>query len=199
MTTKTLAIIVATYAQGEAFLPGLVYGLVSQTCKDFRAYIIHDGPSVDSTGEFMEDIVRRYPDNFVYIETERRIDCWGHNCRQVGLDLCQEEYITFTNGDNIYCKDYAAKICTCVASNPEVSVITNGIAHNYFDYYYFPGESFALCQTDFLNFVVRSDMAKQVPFRIQEFAADGHYIEDFKRKFPSLAKVHIPGILGTHQ
>ena len=198
MAPKTLAIAVATYNQGERELRGFVYGLLSQTSYDFKAYIHNDGPSIDSTGKFMEGIIKEYPDNFEYLETDVRENLYGHPGRQLVLDKCEEPFITFTNADNLIIKDYAKVIVGCALKH-DPDVITNSIVHSYFDYQPFPGNLFTICQTDFTNFTVKSDKAKQVKLRIKEFAADGFYCDDFRRRFPNFKQIHIPCILAVHQ
>jgi len=197
--TKTLAIAVATYNQGDVELRGMIYGLLAQTNNNFKTYVCHDGPSIDSTKAFMAEICAKYPDNFEYIESETRRALWGHPGRQYALDVCEESYITFTNADNLFMKDYVLFINRCLTAYPGTDVFTNTIVHNYFNYNPFHGDKFAICQTDFANFIVKTDKAKQVPFRVNEFAADGHFIEDFKKKFPTHTRVHIPHILAVHQ
>lgn len=196
---KTLAISIATYAQGEFVLPSLIYGLLSQTSDAFHAYITHDGPSIDNTKVFMEGIVGKYPDLFSYHETARRRNQWGHEGRALTLANCKEPYITFTNGDNIYCKDYVKSVLYYLNAHKGLDVLTVGITHNYFNYTPFPGNDFAICKTDFMNFVVCTDKARQVGLVIDQFACDGIFCEQMKTKFPALFKVHLPAYLGIHQ
>jgi glycosyltransferase involved in cell wall biosynthesis len=196
--SKTLGIIIATYNQGDYILRALVYSLLCQTNNNFKAYVIHDGPSTDSTGFFMSQICINYPNNFRYIELVERGNCWGHNCRNFGLSICEEPFIHFTNGDNIYTKDFVRQVThTAITYNPDI--ITSPILHSYFDYQVFSGHEFNICRTDFANFTVKTDLAKQIKFKESEIAADGHFMLDFRLKFPNFTQHKINAVLGVHQ
>ncbi len=179
-------------------LPAFVYCLLAQTSQDYLAYIAHDGPSQDGTKEFMEEICAKHPDNFTYYESPVRMNTWGHNLRQYFLDTCDNPYVHFENADNLLYKIFVEAVVNTIKKSP-VDLITNSIQHSYFGYEKFSGKSFMICETDFANFTVKAKLAKQIKFNEAEFAADGHYIMDFRKLFPNFTQLHIDNPIAVHQ
>lgn len=205
---KTLAIIAPTFNQMKCFLPAFVNCLISNIeyenrlqkfkCDDFVAYIGNDGESKDGTREYMQEIIKRYPENFIYFETKERKNKFGHNVRQEALNMCNEEIVMFQNVDNLICCG-AVKIITDIYKENKCDIIINAIAHSYNNFEFFSGKEFAPNKTDFSNFSIRTELAKKIGIDVNSYAADAVFCKKIKQVFTNLNVITINKILSIHQ
>ena len=194
-------VIVATYKQNcSEGLPRLLDSLKSQVDKDFKVIVVHDGPDIDGTKDLVASC------EYVYLETEKRENVWGHNCREYGLNYVlslintnnlpyKESYIYFTNGDN-------EKYTNCISvfntlSKDRSEVLLAQIKHSYFDYGVLDVQ-FQEARCDFMNMCLRSDIMKELKFPYRSFAADAHLIRDINKKFPNRIVHKSDEIIGLH-
>lgn len=198
--SKILSIIAATYNQAESgHLQAFVYSLVTQTSKDFVCYVVHDGPADTDTKTFMDIITDKYPENFVFLETPKKSEYkYGHASRSFGLSHCTSPYVTFTNGDNLYVKDYV-KIVLEAIEQTEPDIVTNNIIHDYFGYTVFGNGNMGMYATDFANFIIRTEMAKDIPLVEEEYCADGQFCVDLNEKYKDYKNTFIEACLVVHQ
>lgn len=100
-----VGMVIATYRQSYC-LRALIASLQAQTYGNFVCLVIHDGPADDSIRAFQPTNDPR----FVWIETEKRANAFGHNLRQLGfdrlLDKYRARYVCTTNGDGYYVPVY---------------------------------------------------------------------------------------------
>jgi hypothetical protein len=192
---KILTFVSVTYNQMPAVLPAFVYNLLSQDWDNWKAIIIHDGPSTDGSKEFMEDICSKYP-QITYLESEERVGNWGHKNRHKGLMMVDTPWVTLTNTDNQYCHGFVHHLMGDMTSN-RYDALTWLISHSYFGYEPFY-RGFGCGATDLMQFAVRTEMAQAVGFTSELHHADGVMIEDLKRCFPNMRIGHQNGCFGTH-
>ncbi len=194
-----LAIIAASYNHSDGRLQTFVYSLVAQTSKDFNLYVVHDGPADETTRSFMKEMVVKNP-NISYIETpEKSKYKWGHESRIYGLNFLKDEdtYVTYSNTDNIYFKDYVFYMKQAMKEYPDI--ITNDIVHNYFSYSRFGGGAVGWYVTDFMNYAVKKDIATEMSLYVDMNEADAQFAKEFAEKYPSASNIYIDAMLGVHQ
>ena len=210
--TKTLEIVAVTFEQAKAQLPMFVYSLLAQTSQDYVARIYFDGPSDQDTRNFMEMITKSYPDNFEFIETDRRLDVHGHQNRATGLNKATSPWLHFTNCDNYVIPVMVQATLSQAASNQSAQVVTFDILHSYFQYKYFDCRQFKLLHSDMASFIIRREIAQAVDFKPGmgdhsgraywdkklDFSSDGFWIDAISKKFPSLRKSHLQHALVVH-
>lgn len=206
---KDLEIIAVTYNHGPK-LKVFVNSLLAQTYQNYYCRIFHDGMAEDGSDTFMEQIIKDYPENFDYIESDHRMDVHGHQNRAVGIQEAKSSLLFLTNCDN-YQVPVFVEAATKVFKDRDIDVLTFNILHNYDKYNkIFSNQNFALCKTDMSGFVIKREIAQSVPFtpgmgngnsqwdKQKDFAADGFWIEKIKKAHPRLRLMHLPMCLGVH-
>lgn len=164
--------------------------LALQTDNRWKAIFINDGPDSNA-----RSILSKYKDlPIMYIETESRQGVWGHNCRAEALKYVDTEWVNISNGDN-YIVPMANQILLDSIEGSDV-VMTN-LVHSYFNYTLFDTR-FSIAYTDMCNFIVRSDIAKNVGFNHRTYAADGLFCEDIKKAYPNLRIKKLNTCLWVH-
>jgi hypothetical protein len=113
---------------------------------------------------------------------------WGHEKRAIAMNECNTDYIVCASDDDIYLYHFLAKmkakametqadIVYCnfrtnakgdapyVDSRPQFQYITNG------------------------NMIIKTELAKRVPYSYREYGADGRWVDDAIRAGATTAKV----------
>jgi hypothetical protein len=102
------------------------------------------------------------------IQTERRLGCWGHPYRQLGLDACRGEFIGLSNDDNYYVPGYLEQMLHALE---DADIAMCQILHSYVGWEpTFPGE-------DLGSWIARTPLVRQVPWPGNYFEADRQYIK----------------------
>lgn len=176
----------------------LLYSLLSQTCGDFEAIIIHDGYD-----EKHEGIVKPYlEDNrFKYLFTDVRYNDWGMSLRNVGLEIANGDWIINTNDDNYYVPIYLEELKKSLTIDPDSNFIyydcvlshNNLINHNKKDYGLLIPQ-IRSCYIDMGQFAVKKDIIVKHKFN-SVFVGDGDLIESMKHE---LKPSYIDKILFVH-
>lgn len=196
MTNKLITVVAVTYGQMPYKLPAFVYNILGQHLDCWKLIVLHDGPSIDGTKEFILGL--NHPD-ITYVESDIRGNCWGHQNRHTGLMMVDTPFVWFQNCDNLITYDATRYLHPHL--NDTVDLVTFPIVHSHFDYSAFY-QGFAYGQMDMAQFVVRTSLAQSVGFNHRDFAADGWFIEDLKSKYPYLhnkeRSVFIPAIITVH-
>jgi len=192
-----ITVAAVTYGQMPWVLPSFVYSVLAQTDSRWKLIVAHDGPSIDGTREFMESIIKQFPDKVRYFETSERENCYGHNLRDLMIPMVDTEYLLLTNGDNLICHTAVSRLLASFDKGQDWDVIHFPLVHSHFKYTRFK-HRFAYGCCDISQFIIKSEMAKKVGFRSREFAADGVYIEHLKTAFPNMRLLDIEDILVIH-
>lgn len=79
--------------------PAVLTSFFMQTFKNWKLWLIHDGPG----GDEVEAFVRLLNDDRIeFIETEKHAGNYGHSLRAEYLQKVKSEYVVITNADNYY-------------------------------------------------------------------------------------------------
>jgi glycosyltransferase involved in cell wall biosynthesis len=168
--------------------------LMAQSDEDWKATVILDHPEFGNRAKILNIIHSFYDDRIGYIITDRRYNDWGHSLRQIGKQQSEADYVIGTGDDNYYTPNLVKELKLAAISNP--GMIYWDMVHSHFNYQYFKCYP-AYGQIDMGAFATRTDLAKQIPLTTN-YAADGDFIEDFKKKFPNERIVKIDKILFVH-
>ncbi len=101
------------------------------------------------------------------IQTEKRLGCWGHPYRQLGLDACRGEFIGLSNDDNYYVPGYLEQMLHALE---DADIAMCQILHSYLGWEpTFPGE-------DLGSWIARTPLVRRLPWPGNDFEADRRYI-----------------------
>ena len=173
----------------------MLYSLINQTNPNWKAHVVIDNVK-DSKAE---EIVKSFNDTRVYYTyLDKRYNDWGHTPRNYGKQNSDADYIIMTGDNNYYVPvtvDWIIKYANLKDSvNP--GFIYWQMVHSHGGYCHFNCEPFH-GRIDMGSFATRKDIAHQIPLGVK-YAADGDFIEEFKRRFPDEKKLKIPHILFVH-
>jgi len=186
----TIEFIIPTFDRG-AELESMLYSLLAQKDGDWKAHVIIDTPN-----EFPADgIIDAIGDKRIRkTHMNRRYNDWGHSLREYGKQMSDSEYLLMTNDDNYYTPNLISEIKKAAIDNP--GIIYWDMVHSHYNYSYFRCSP-NFNQIDMGAFATRTDLAKQITMGTK-FAADGLFIEDFKKTFPNEKITRIDKVLFVH-
>jgi len=175
----------------------LKMSIASMACQTVRNWkvtvVIDDSPKSDRTkligmiGDFDDDRIQ-------YIFSGKQYNDWGHTPREIGKQQSNAHYVIMTGDDNYYTPNFVKELSLAAAKNP--GMIYWDMVHSHYGYCYFKCAPH-FNQIDMGAFATRTDLAKQIKLGT-DFAADGTYVEDFKKKFPTEKIEKINKILFVH-
>jgi hypothetical protein len=175
--------------------------LILQTSDKWQAILINDGPDSEAKA-LVEKYTKDFPIQF--IETEIRYNDWGHTLRDLGLGMTQTKWINWNNGDNYLTPRFVEWLVER-GNEKDLDFVYCDILHSYFNVN-FDGKigynvlkSFpAISKIDIANFIIRTDIAKNVGFKHRDFAADGLFIKDLFSMYPNLRTEKVESCLVVH-
>ena len=161
--------IVVTAYNNDAYLPGCLNSLVTQTFQDWECVVVNDA-SPDSTSE----IAHRFADSDSRFKVVDLLENRGlHLARKAGLAECVGEYVIFLDADDEFGCKGLAEMAEFVKSHPVdmvhfgINVIADGVSDE-------AGREFS----DYVNLPFpdcgRDELLKGV------FAKDGGYKQDWR-------------------
>ena len=175
---------VATWLASEndrraAALKCLVESFRAQTWQNWRMLIVHDGPHSHDHGmrKYVEELTA---DSRVRLmETPERKRQFGHPYRQQALnDVCSNcHWVMLTNDDNYYAPVFLEWLLFVgtTAPKPGCDLVYCDMVHSH--KYWKPMITQPRYKhIDLGGFIVKSSVAKQVPFDKYEFNGDGDWI-----------------------
>ena len=186
----TVEFLISTYNRNN-LLRCILASLVAQSDDDWVAHVIIDNPDSLVEGIMKQSI---NDDRIRYTRLEERYNDWGHTPHQLYKQKCNADYIVMTNDDNYYTPNFVKELKIAAESHP--GMIYCDMVHSHYNYQYFKCTPVINC-IDMGAFATRTDLAKEI-ILTTTFAADGIFVEDFKRKFPLESLVKINKILFVH-
>lgn len=192
-----LGFIAVTYGHSLEQLEVFTSSLLLQTVSNWKCLIIHDGKDESwfKTKANLDAVLETYPDKFQLIGTETRFNDWGQTLRLIGTGLMNSDYLQWTNCDNYY-------LPRCVerwnlVMNAGVDLGLAPILHSHYqDKVFIPQPM--INGVDFINFIVKTELARQVPLKSGEYAADGIFVQDLQKFKPDLRIGRVEQIVAVH-
>jgi len=202
MTTQNpkVEFIIPTYNRPD-LLRCILSSLIAQSDPDWSASVMIDdtfisGHSVMPPSQF--DTIKVFNElrdsRLTYGFTDGPHKDWGHTPRDQGRMKATAEYTIMTGDDNYYVPTFVAELKKVLGDNP--GFVYWDMVHSSFNYQYFKCHPFN-GQIDIGAFAVRTDLCKQIKLG-RGYAADGEFVEDYKKMFPHEKMVKIDKILYVH-
>ncbi len=194
--------IIPTYDRIDP-LRSMLSSLIAQTDKDWKASVIIDRDGYDSYSDRVIKLVSEVnvDKKITWSITDKRYNDFGHTPREIVKQQSTADFIIMTGDDNYYTPNMVMELRMMVDQWRRVNKVVPGVVywdmvHSHFNYQYFKCV-LAHGQIDMGAFATRTDLAKQIKMNTN-FAADGDFVEDLKKKFPHEHKVKINKVLFVH-
>ena len=184
----TVDFIIPTYDRKNALIC-MLSSLVAQSSNNWKASVVIDR----EFDTFDTDSICLHS-NINYCYTGKRWNDWGHTPREIGKQRSECDYIIMTGDDNYYTPNFVAELEKTSLSSP--GMIYWDMVHSHYDYTCFSCKP-AFNQIDMGAFATRRDLAQQITLGTS-YAADGEFVEEFKRRFPQEKIVKINKVLFVH-
>jgi glycosyltransferase involved in cell wall biosynthesis len=185
--------IIPTYNRPEKIMV-ILSSLVCQTNNNWTAHVVIDG----LTNEYrtVKDIFQNNPQiRFSHIEDGPSKD-WGHTPRQYGLDNAKEEWVVMTGDDNYYVPVFVDEM---LKDTSKTHFVYCNMVHNWVNNEYIPIDSEPKrYRIDIGNFMVRTELGKQIKLHKHLNEADGIYVEEFLSTFKGMKPKKVNKILYVH-
>ena len=172
----------------------ILSSLVAQTNPNWKAHIVIDGITNKyfKVKEFFQSDERI---RFSHLETNSKD--WGHTPRQYGLDQATEEWVVMTGDDNYYVPIFVEDMLKAV--NKSTHFIYCNMVHNWVNNDYIPLDSEPkVYKIDIGNFMVRTELGKQIKLQKHLNEADGIYVEEYLNTFKGMKPKKINKLLYVH-
>lgn len=178
-----------------AALSECLASIEAQTCPDWEAVVVHDGPNPTARETIAEWAIGR-PQRVVYLEVPYRGIRGGHASVNPGVELAQGEFVAVLNGDNTIEPTYVerlhaddADILTCMVRMRDMPGLV------------LDGTGFARGRIDRANYAIRRPIAQRVTHRMH-LDADYDWLIDCFAHANERRPVrvhHVLEILATHK
>lgn len=165
-----------------------------QSVINWKATVVIDDSPKSDRAKLIKMIQDFEDDRIGYMFSGKQYNDWGHTPREIGKQQSNAHYVIMTGDDNYYTPNFVKELNLAAANHP--GMVYWDMVHSHYGYCHFKcAPSFN--QIDMGAFATRTDLAKQIKLGTT-FAADGTYVEDFKKKFPNERIEKINKILFVH-
>jgi len=192
--SKTVEFIIPTWNRDNE-LKVILSCLVAQTDKEWTAVVVIDDYAYSDVVQKTSKLISSFEDERIsFMITNQRSKDFGHTPRELGKQNSKADYIIMTGDDNYYVPTFVSELKKELKGSP--GMVYWDMVHNSFDYSYFkciPANG----QIDIGAFAVKTDLAKQIKLG-SGYAADGEFVEDFKKKFRDYHIFKINKVLYVH-
>lgn len=178
-------------------LRSLIASFRAQTYPHWRMLVVHDGPTTADVSEFLAGLTASDP-RVATATTPERKQKFGHPYRQFAVDglagSC--EWLLLTNDDNYYVPVFLEWLVSEGERPPGHSFVHCDMVHSHQSWRQMTTRP-ARGKLDLGGFIVRSALAKQVPFDNTSFAGDGDWINRLAAKAKKGVR-HVAATLFVH-
>lgn len=187
---KTVEFIIPTFNRYNELMSA-ISSIVCQSAGGWRIAVIVDG---NKNSEFSK-IINYFNDPRIRIVyTDKRYNDWGHTPRELGKQSSTADYIIMTGDDNYYTPNFIAELSSYLEKG--IDFIYWDMVHSHYNYQYFKCEP-RTHAIDMGAFCIKRELAQQIKLGTN-FAADGDYVEAFKKKFPNANMKKINKVMFVH-
>ena len=157
----------------------LIESFRAQTWTNWKLLLVHDGPILVDKSLLLSRI--QGDPKIELIETKERKNDHGHSHRPMAIEkLSSHPWLMLTNDDNYYMPVFLEWLLA-TGNSAKVSVVYCDMIHSHKQWKAMP-TNFRYRHLDLGGFIVRSSLAKQVPFTSVNFNADGDWIDRLAAK-----------------
>ncbi len=191
-----IGISLVTYNQTDC-LAALVYALKAQTFRNFKVYIIHDGPWLPEAHRVCLVAIDG-DDRFSMSCTEERANAYGHNLRQIGFDKAYAagcDWIGTMNGDGLYAPVYFEWMLS-EAETAKANFVCCNMIHSHKQWHAFV-TGLVRAQIDAGSWLARSSIASLSKWTSLAFEGDWVYIHGLTQA-PGFVPAKVNGFLFVH-
>lgn len=212
-TDSLLTINAVTYGHTESQLRCFIESVKLQSDARWHLNIWHDGPApiMSDDNNFDLSAARTQKCLFEYrddprvqiIFVDKRYNDWGHSLRELSIQATGTKYWNTQNCDNYLCPRFVEMFLYKMETE-DLAFAWCNMVHNY------AGAAFGLppyCMLDsqprqdhidVANWVIRTDVLRDLGFPFRSRGADGEFIEYMMRRMPTIAKGKLDSLLLVH-
>lgn len=174
--------------------PFIIHSLQQQTYKNWKLYLVHDGPN--ETG-LRETVNRINEQRVVYEETAVRSENWGHSIRSEWLQKAEGDYVVITNQDNYHVPVFIEYMVNGF-THGSVATYCSDMAHSYKAWQIIPC-SLRRGYVDCAGVMMRLDKAKKVGWNdVTSHSADWFFFEALIKQYGINSFIKVKGCLLIH-
>jgi hypothetical protein len=182
----------------------ILNSFLAQTRQDFKIRVMHDGYD-EKMDMILKQYKNDYPDKIDYEFSQVRYNDWGHSLRAIGITKAESKYILITNDDNYYCYRFL-EIMLDELEKKDGDIIYCDMIHGHerpggrpLPRYSFFKTSPSINNIDTGAFIVKTELAKQVGFRVKNISeGDGVYFEDLLKTKDNINLLKVNQVLFYH-
>jgi glycosyltransferase involved in cell wall biosynthesis len=180
--------IIPTYNRADN-LVSILYSLISQTNKNWKAHVIIDNNSTILFDKVIDLLKDEHRIKFTCINGPHN-DC-GHTPRNYGLENASEEWIVMTGDDNYYIPTFVSEVFNII--DEDTKFVYCDMIHNGYDYQFF-NTHHSSHNIDIGNMIMKTELAKQFRLDATRLDADGvfcgEYINTNCKKESTIKKIN---------
>jgi glycosyltransferase involved in cell wall biosynthesis len=185
-------LIIPTYDRVD-HLQSMLSSLIAQSCPEWTATVVIDNNHSDKT----ESLISSFNDKRIrFFYMDKRYNDWGHTPRQFGKQQSTSSYVIMTGDDNYYVPTFINELKEAIEKNNNPDIIYWDMIHSHYEYQLFRC-NLAYNQIDMGAFATKREIAQSINLGT-EYAADGLFVEECKKKHPNLVSVKINKVLFVH-
>jgi glycosyltransferase involved in cell wall biosynthesis len=172
-----------------------INSILSQRSDKWKIHVVADCPP-DGT---LDKIIKYFEgdERIKFTILPERYNDWGHTPRNYGLEHATEDWVVMTGEDNYYMPVFVDHFLDAVIN--DTHFVYCDMIHNWTDHqYYHINCKPELYKIDIGNFMVKREFGKQIKLDTKITHADGIYVEQYLKKFPSGKIIKIQKPLYVH-
>ena len=174
--------------------PYIIESLLAQTHKNWKLYLVHDGPNETGLKEYVSSI---NDERIIYHETETRSSNWGHSIRSEWLQKAEGDYVVITNQDNYHVPVFIEYMLKGFSPGI-IATYCSDMVHSYKAWQVIRC-SLRRGYLDCAGVMVKLDKAKACGWNdVTSHSADWFYFADLIKKYTPHSFKIIPGCLLIH-
>jgi hypothetical protein len=174
--------------------PYIIESLQAQTHKNWKLYLVHDGPNETGLKEYVENI---NDPRIIYYETETRSSNWGHSIRSEWLQKVEGDYVVITNQDNYHVPVFIEYMLRGF-THDSAATYCSDMVHSYKAWQIIPC-SLRRGYLDCAGVMVKLDKAKACGWNdVTSHSADWFYFKDLITKYTPYSFKRVTGCLLIH-
>jgi len=186
--------IIPTYQRTD-HLMCIMCSIKSQTSSRWKIHVIADCPPEGTLDKVIDYF--KGDNRIKFTILPQRYNDWGHTPRNYGLDEATEDWVVMTGEDNYYAPTFVEEML--LQATPNVHFVYCNMIHNWLrsDYIAMSCEP-KWGKIDMGNFICRREYAKEIKLDVTMIQADGKFVDEYIRKYPTKTAKKVDKFLYVH-